>query len=146
MSRRKLSLPTVLAVLTLLSVVPLLVWDAAPGLFPAHAHDVLGALPLTLVALAYLVFQAVRRVTVLEFAKTILCALAFIFWALNQLLPEHPQATLFNDIAVAAFVVDLVLVIFGWPPGPEAVAPPVETTATDGEVDSHEERALNETA
>ena len=116
MPRSNLSLPLVLGVFTLLSLVPLLVWDASPRLFPARAHDVLGALPLTLVALSYLVYQAVRRVSALEFAKTVLCALAFIFWALNQLLPEHPQATLFNDVAVAAFVVDLVLVIFGWPP------------------------------
>jgi hypothetical protein len=123
MSRGKPLFPLALGVFTLLSLVPLLLWDVSPGLFPARAHDVLGALPLTLVALAYLVFQAVRRVTALELAKTVLCALAFLFWALNQLLPDHPQATLFNDIAVAAFVVDLVLVIFGWPPSAEATGP-----------------------
>lgn len=129
MSRSNWSLPAALGVVSLLSLVPLLVWDASPGLFPARAHDLLGAAPLTLVAFAYLVFQAVRRVTALEFAKTILCALAFLFWALNQLLPDHPQATLFNDIAVAAFVVDLVLVIFGWPPSAGATSDPIESKA-----------------
>jgi hypothetical protein len=31
-------------------------------------------------------------------------------------LPDHPQATLFNDVAIAAFVLDVVLVMVGWPP------------------------------
>jgi hypothetical protein len=126
MPRSKMSLPTALGGLTLLSLAPLLLWDVAPGLFPPRAHDVLGAVPLTLVAVAYLVYQGVRRVPALEFAKAVLAALAFVFWALNQLLPDHPQATLFNDIAVAAFVVDLVLVIFGWPPSAEVPAPPAD--------------------
>jgi hypothetical protein len=68
-----------------------------------------------MVALAYLIHQGIRRVAPVEFVKTLLTALAFVFWAINQLLPEHRHATLFNDIAVAAFVLDVVLVIFGWP-------------------------------
>ena len=125
MSRSTWSLPTALAVLTAASLVPLLVWDVSPGVFPARAHDVLAAVPLTLVALAYVVYQGMRRVAAMEFAKAMLSALAFVFWALNQLLPDHPQATLFNDIAVAAFVVDVVLVIVGWPRAVEAPAPRV---------------------
>ncbi len=35
----------------------------------------------------------------------------------NQLWPEHTAATLFNDIAIALFVLDVFLVIVGWPPG-----------------------------
>ena len=115
MPRSTRSIPAALGVLTLASLVPLLVWDAAPGIFPARAHDVLAAAPLTLVALAYLVFQGLRRVAAKEFAKAMLSALAFLFWALNQLLPDHPQATLFNDIAIASFVLDVALVIVGWP-------------------------------
>jgi hypothetical protein len=130
MSRSKSPLPTALGVFTLLSLAPLLVWDACPGIFPARAHSVLGAVPLTFVALAYLVSQSFRRVAALELAKAVLCALAFFFWALNQLLPDHPQATLFNDIAVAAFVIDLVLVIFGWPPA-EAIAEPARGHSQD---------------
>ena len=117
MSRSRRSLPLVLGVVTLLSLAPLLVWDTSPRLFPVRAHDVLAAVPLTVVALAYLVYQGMRRVAAVEFAKALLSALAFGFWALNQLLPDHPRATLFNDIAVAAFVLDVVLVIVGWPPG-----------------------------
>jgi hypothetical protein len=121
MSPRRRSIPTILAVITLASLAPLLVWDAFPGLFPDRAHGVLGAVPLTLVAIAYLVYQGLRRIAAAEFAKAILLALAFAFWALNQLLPGHPRATLFNDVAIAAFVLDVVLVIVGWPP-PAAAA------------------------
>jgi hypothetical protein len=113
------TIPAVLAVFTLLTLVPLVAWDVAPDVFPARAHEVVSAVPLTVVALAYLAYQAVRRVSLLEFAKALLSAGAFLFWALNQLLPDHPRATLFNDIAVAAFVLDVVLVIAGWPPARE---------------------------
>jgi hypothetical protein len=121
-SRSRLSLSIVLALVTLVSLLPMLVWDAAPGLFPAGAHRVLAAVPLTLIAVAYLVHQGMRGAG-MDFAKAVLSALAFVLWALNQLLPDHPWATLFNDLAVAAFVLDVVLVIVGWPPAgqPEAV-------------------------
>ncbi len=131
MSRRILSLPTGLGVLTLISLAPLIAWDVRPGLFPARAHNLLGAAPLAFVALAYIVYQGVRRVTAMEFAKTILCAIAFLFWALNQLLPDHPQATLFNDLAVMAFVLDVVLILFGWP-SVEAPREPITRAAQGG--------------
>lgn len=115
MPRSKWSRTTVLGALTLASLGPLLVWDVSPRIFPDRAHDVLAALPLTAVALAYLVYQRMRRAVLMEFAKAVLSAIAFIFWALNQLLPDHPHATLFNDIAIAAFVLDVVLVIVGCP-------------------------------
>jgi hypothetical protein len=126
MTPKRWSLPTLLGVLTLVSLGPLLVWDASPGLFPAHAHDVLAAVPLTLVAVAYLVYQAMRRVPPIELAKAALSAVAFLLWAVNQLLPENPLATLFNDFAVAAFVLDVALVIFGWPPAAEPTSAGVE--------------------
>jgi hypothetical protein len=42
-------------------------------------------------------------------------AVAFLFWAANQLWPDLRQATLFNDIAIALFVLDVFLVMIGWP-------------------------------
>jgi len=51
----------------------------------------------------------------MEFAKAIMLAAAFLFWAANQLWPALPQATLFNDIAIALFVLDVFLVMVGWP-------------------------------
>jgi hypothetical protein len=41
----------------------------------------------------------------------------FLFWAGNQLWPGSHHATLLNDIAIALFVLDVFLVIVGWPPG-----------------------------
>src|ERR1035441_3656239 len=42
--------------------------------------------------------------------------LASLFWAANQFWPDSPQATLYNDIAIALFVLDVFLVMIGWPP------------------------------
>lgn len=108
-------LPVILGVVTLAGVGVLLVWDVVPGLFPAKAHDVLGAFPLAMIALAYLVYQAEHRPPLAELVKAILLALAFLFWAANQLWPELRQATLFNDLAIALLVLDVFLVMIGWP-------------------------------
>jgi hypothetical protein len=107
--------PVVLGSVTLLTVGTLVVWDLDPALFPARAHDILAAIPLVLIAISYLVYQTAHRPPAQEFAKAILLAIAFLFWAANQLWPNSPQATLFNDIAVALFVLDVFLVIVGWP-------------------------------
>src|ERR1035437_3239706 len=88
----------------LASVVVLLAWDICPVLFPAGAHDFLGALPLVMIALAYLAHQSYRRPGRKELAKAILLAIAFLLWAANQLWPDLPQATLFNDLAIGFFV------------------------------------------
>lgn len=107
--------PAILGIITLLSVVVLLVWDARPGIFPPGAHDVFGALPLALIAVAYLVYQTVRRPRAAELLKAVLLAAAFLLWAANQLWPEAARATLYNDLAIALFVLDVFLVIIGWP-------------------------------
>ena len=115
MNRAHRALPVILGVVTMASVVVLFVWDALPHLFPARAHNVLGAFPLAAIAIAYLVYQSVLRPARLEVLKAILLAIAFLFWAANQLLPDLPQATLFNDIAIGLFVFDVFLVMIGWP-------------------------------
>jgi len=109
------ALPVVLGVLTLIDVAALLVRDAFPQLFPAASHDFLAAFSLALIALAYLVYQIVHRPAAMEFVKAVLLAAAFLFWAANQFWSSLPQATLFNDIAIALFVLDVFLVIVGWP-------------------------------
>ena len=108
-------LPAILGVLTLFSVVLLLAWDVFPGLFASGAHSLFGALPLALIALAYLVYQTVRRPERAEVFKAILLALAFLFWAANQFWPESPRSTLYNDLAIALFVLDVFFVLVGWP-------------------------------
>ena len=112
---RRRSLSVILGVITMGSVGLLLAWDADPGMFPARAHDFLGAFPLAMIALAYLAYQVAHRPAPLEVVKAVLLAIAFLFWAANQLWPNIPQAMLFNDIAIALFVLDVFLVMIGWP-------------------------------
>lgn len=68
-----------------------------------------------MIALAYLLYQTAHRPAPLEFLKAVMLALAFLFWSGNQLWPNLRQATLFNDIAIALFVLDVFLVMTGWP-------------------------------
>jgi len=109
------TLPVILGVVTLADVGVLLVWDAFPQLFPGKAHDFLAASALASIAFAYLVYQIVQRSRRRELAKAVLLASAFLFWSANQLWPDLPQALLWNDIAIALFVFDLLLIMMGWP-------------------------------
>jgi hypothetical protein len=93
----------------------LFVWDVYPTLFAASAHDYLGAFPLAMIAFAYLLYQSMRRPPPLEWVKAIMLAVAFLFWSANQFWPKLHQAMLFNDIAIALFVLDVFLVMIGWP-------------------------------
>jgi hypothetical protein len=115
LDRAHLAIPLVLGLVTLISVGLLLAWDVNPKLFPARAHDFLAAFPLAMIAIAYLLYQGARRPAAKELVKAIMLAIAFLFWAANQLWPDLPQATLFNDFAIALFVLDVFLVIIGWP-------------------------------
>jgi hypothetical protein len=105
-----------LGVITLASVTMLLVKDGAPQFFPTGSHDTLAAFSLATIAVAYVIFQIVQRAALAEMGKAILLAAAFLFWAANQFWPNLPQAALFNDIAIGLFVLDVFLVILGWPP------------------------------
>jgi hypothetical protein len=115
LDRAHRAVPISLGAITLGSVFMLLVWDIHPRLFPGGAHNLLGALPLALVAVAYLVYQSVRRPGRAEMFKAVLLAIAFLSWAANQFWPEAAQATLYNDLAIALFVLDVFFVIVGWP-------------------------------
>jgi len=68
-----------------------------------------------MIAVAYIAFQVALRRDIRKLAKAILLAAAFLFWAANQFWPNLPQAGLFNDIAIALFVLDVFLVIAGKP-------------------------------
>jgi hypothetical protein len=104
-----------LGIVTLATAALLLVWNVVPGRFPARAHDVLGALPLAVVALACLSYEISRPSGWRDMLKASLLAAAFLFWAGNQLWPDHPRALLMNDAAIVLFVLDVVFVIVGWP-------------------------------
>jgi hypothetical protein len=139
LDRAHRALPVIFGVITLASVVVLLAWDAFPRLFPAKAHDVLGAFPLAMIAVAYLVYQSAHRPARLEVVKAIMLAVAFLFWAANQFWPDLSQATLFNDIAIGLFVLDVFLVMVGWPATSpdESFAETYEAPPDDGEIHSH---------
>jgi len=107
--------PAILSGITLCGVAALLGWDAFPNLFPVGSHAILAAFSLALIAVAYLAYQITLRPRAMEFLKAIMLAVAFFFWAANQFWPNSPQSTLFNDIAIALFVLDVFLVIVGWP-------------------------------
>ena len=115
LGRAQRATPMVLGIITLAGVAALFVWDANPALFPAGGHNFLGAFPLAMIALAYLLYQWAHRPSPAELIKAITLAAAFLFWAANQFWPNLPQATLFNDIAIGLFVLDIFLVILGWP-------------------------------
>jgi predicted membrane metal-binding protein len=110
-------LPVILGVVTLADVAVLLAWDAFPGLFPPRSHDVLAAFSLAMIAFAYLAYQVLHRPAAKEFVKAAMLAMAFLFWAANQFWPDSHLATLFNDVAIALFVLDVFLVMIGWPAG-----------------------------
>ena len=115
--RARRAFPVLLGILTMAGVAVLLLWDAVPSIFPARAHDFLGAFPLAMIALAYLVYQSVHRPKPAEWLKAVLLAIAFLFWSANQFWQNPHQAVVFNDIAIALFVLDVFLVMIGWPPG-----------------------------
>ena len=69
----------------------------------------LSALPLALIAVAWLGHRLTRRPTPGELGRAIVLAAAFLFWAANQFWPDFPRATLLNDLAVALFVIDVWL-------------------------------------
>ena len=110
-------LSLILGIITLAAVVLLFIVDAAPRLLPAGSHDSLAAFSLAMTACAYVIFQMARHRALAELVKTILLAAAFLFWAANQIWPNLPQASLFNDIAIGLFVLDVFFVIAGWPAG-----------------------------
>ena len=108
-------LPVLLGLIALAGAGALLILDAVSGLFPTRMHDAIGAFSLAMIAVAYLAYQIVRRAGGVEWAKSVLLAAAFLFWAANQVGRNPRMAAVFNDIAIALFVFDVFLVMAGWP-------------------------------
>lgn len=110
------SVPVLLGFFALASTLALFVWDGDPHLFPARTHDSIEAFSLAMIAVAYLVYQVLRRTRGVELVKSILLAAAFFFWAENQIARNPRVATACNDLAIALFVLDVFLVMAGVPP------------------------------
>jgi len=79
LDRAHRAIPLVLGVVTLISVGVLLARDVNPKFFAARAHDFLAAFPLAMIAVAYLLYQSVRRPAAKVFVKAIMLAVAFLF-------------------------------------------------------------------
>src|SRR5580692_4742976 len=109
--------PTASGVVALVGVGVLLTSDAMPQRFTAETRDFLAALPLVLIAVTHVVYRAVWRGPPVEWAKTTMLAFAFLFWAANLFSSDGRLARLFNDIAIAGFVLDAFVNIIGFPPG-----------------------------
>jgi len=116
LDRAHRALSVILGSLTLLAVGIVLLGDAWPRLLPGKTHDIFAAISLALIAVAHLMYQAAHRPPWREWIKAIMLALAFFFWAANQVWPNPHQAVIFNDLAIALFVLDVFLVMVGWPP------------------------------
>jgi hypothetical protein len=107
--------PLLLGAFALASAAALFLQDADPRLFSARLHEGIAAFSLAMIAVAYLVYQIVRRTVGLELAKSILLAAAFLSWSANQVCRNPREAALFNDIAIALFILDVFLVMAGLP-------------------------------
>ncbi len=111
------AIPAIIGAITLATVAVLFAWDAFPARFPPRAHDVLGALPLGpdrpgLSRVPGHPPPRAARTRKGDHAGGCLPLLGG-----EPALADIPLATLFNDIAIALFVLDVFLVIIGWPAG-----------------------------
>ncbi len=102
-----------LALVALVTAGVLLVLDLTPGFMTKTEHTFVAAAALAAIALANLVYHAARQPGLMEMVKALLLSAAFGFWSLNQLLPTLPVAPLFNDLAIALFVLDLTIIVAG---------------------------------
>ncbi|MFY9615367.1 MAG: hypothetical protein WAT58_08210 [Candidatus Dormiibacterota bacterium] len=108
----------VLALLAIAGGVALVGLDLATGFTSHSEHSIVSAVPLALIAVANLVYHAVRRPPPIEMLKAGLLSAAFIFWSLYQLLPTLALAPVFNDLAIALFVLDITLIVAAGAGGP----------------------------
>lgn len=102
-----------LLLVALVSSVVLLVLDAWSGFREGDARQVVSALPLIAIAFACLAFHATWTPKPLDLLKRVLLSAAFLFWAATQLSPTAGWAPVANDVAIALFVLDLALILWG---------------------------------
>jgi len=70
-------------------------------------HAYLSSLPLGVAGGVYAIFQLHVRPPLGTLLKRLLLAATFATWAVDQLLPAGPLATLIGDVVIAAYVLDL---------------------------------------
>jgi len=89
----------------------LLLLSSLPFISARADNAWLSSLPLALMGVAYAVLQIRLRPGRQTLMKRLLLAAAFIFWAIDQLLPAGPIATFMGDAVVSAYVLDLFWII-----------------------------------
>jgi hypothetical protein len=73
----------------------------------APAHAWLSSFPLALAGIGFAVLQIRLRPARETLFRRLLLAAAFIFWAVDQLLPPGQVATFIGDAVISAYVLDL---------------------------------------
>ncbi|MBV8904133.1 MAG: hypothetical protein JOZ22_10910 [Acidobacteriia bacterium] len=96
--------------LAALGFVALLLLANAPFV-PAWLHSYASALPLAMAGIAYTVLQFRLRPAGAALLKRLLLAATFVTWAIDQILPPGPLATLLGDVVIGAYVLDLYWLI-----------------------------------
>jgi hypothetical protein len=104
-------LSTFLFVSALAAMLTLVVSDALNSLVLTPLHRRAGALSLMLIGMSYIALQLNSRRPGNEKVKAILLGSAFLFWGLEQFLPDCLWTTAMDTAVVVIFVVDLSLII-----------------------------------
>jgi hypothetical protein len=76
---------------------------------PSHTrlHPWISAVPLALAGVGYALFQLQLRPSRAVLLKRLLLAAAFVFWAIDQVMPAGRVAVFIGDAVIAAYVLDL---------------------------------------
>jgi hypothetical protein len=76
---------------------------------PSHTrlHPWISALPLALAGIGYALVQFQLRPSRAVLLKRLLLAAAFVFWAIDQVMPAGRVAVFIGDGVIAAYVLDL---------------------------------------
>lgn len=100
--------PALLARLSVLAAAALLLASIFMPL-PSHTrlHPWISALPLALAGVGYALFQLQLRPSRAVLLKRLLLAAAFVFWAIDQVIPAGRVAVFIGDAVIAAYVLDL---------------------------------------
>ncbi len=76
-------------------------------------HVPISSAPLLLIGVAYLAFQVLIRASLLDLFKALIVSSAFIFWGIDQLLPQGWFATTLGDVVIVLYVIDLGWIMMG---------------------------------
>jgi hypothetical protein len=106
-------LSTLFFLLALLGIAALLLFDIMHHLSFSSAHQHIAAFPLSMIGLSYVTLNLATRQSRTTQVKGVFLGIAFLLWGGEQLLPSSWITTVMDEGAVAIFVVDVSLIIWG---------------------------------